>query len=143
MSTWLDIASLLVSVLVACTAVYAIYYARQQIRLARETSTREAYEHYHEILLQYPKFTTGNVEFETFDDEQFEQYQTFVLYTLMIGERVYLLFPNNSGWHYSIKDDIRLHKRFIGSDRFKDNLENQDWKTMRFIEEVLAEPNDA
>ena len=81
------------------------------------------------------------MEFEAFDEQTFRQYEMFVLYSLMIGERIYGLFPRDKGWRYSIKDDLRMHKRFLNSDAFKPHLQGQEWRMLPLIEEVLLEPD--
>jgi hypothetical protein len=123
----------------AVTAVVALWVAWRQIGISRELAALEAYENYHSMCLRYPQFTTGEVDFRNFNRQEKEQYKIFVLYTLMMDERIYTLFPRDRGWRFSIKDDIRTHKRFISSEEFAQDLSSQGWSFTSLIDEVLAE----
>jgi hypothetical protein len=126
-------------VVVALIAGLALYLAWRQIGVSRELSALDAYENYHSMCLQYPEFSCGNVPFKRFASAKRRQYEVYVLYTLMMDERIYALFPNDEAWLFSIKDDIRLHSEFIASPHFIEHLSNQGWKILPIIEEVLAE----
>ena len=135
-----DLATLgsLANLIVALVAMVALYMASRQIAISRELSALEAYENYHSMCLQYPEYSSGSVNFEKFDNEKLQQYQIYVLYTLMMDERIFALFPKDSGWIFSIEDDIQMHLGFIKSIHFKMHLENQNWKILPIIQRVIA-----
>jgi hypothetical protein len=91
------------------------------------------------MCLQYSHFSTGDVEFEKFDAKELRCYEMFVLYTLMMDERIFALFPNDAGWLFSIKDDIRMHRKFLTSPIFSAHLAGQEWSILPLIKQVVAE----
>ena len=139
MSNALIVAGSLANIVVAVTAGAALYLAWSQIKLSRELSALDAYERYHEMCMEYPQYVDGSLDYKTLNATERSCYETFVLYTLMIDERIYSLFPDDDAWHYSIMDDIRSHKPFIGSDDFGHHLEGQGWTITPLIKRVLAE----
>jgi hypothetical protein len=134
-----EIISSIFNGLVAAAALAALYLGWRQVGISRELSALEAYENYHLTCLQYPEFSCGGVEFDKFDENHLRKYEVYVLYTLMMGERIFALFPNDVGWRYSICDDIRMHRQFIESEHFSEHLAHQGWKILPLIKSVLAE----
>lgn len=126
--------------MLAVTAIAALVVAWWQIGVSRELAALEAYEKYQLECLKYPEFTSGSVEFSNLSPEEQRRYESFVLYTLMMDERIYKLFPKDPGWSFSIKDDIRMHRNFLSSDYFAEQLEGQGWNFRPLITEVLSEP---
>jgi len=138
-SAALAVATNVANITIAGAAAAALYLAWRQIGISRELSALEAYENYHMMCLQYPQFSNGNVDFEGFDKIELSQYTVYVLYTLMMVERIHALFPNDEGWRFSICDDIRMHKKFIASEVFSRHLANQQWAILPLIMTVLRE----
>lgn len=124
---------------VALIAIIALFYAHGQIRISREIGARQAYERYHELLLDHPEYISAHKNVDDLDDEQFFLLETFVLYTLMIDERLYEVFHNKPGWINSIEDDIRININVIKCDRFADQLENQNWTIKHLILKIMRE----
>jgi hypothetical protein len=135
----LAIAGSVANIVVAAIAALALFLAWRQIGVSRELSALEAYENYHSMCLQHSEFSSGKVDFASFDAAKRQQYQVYVLYTLMMDERIFALFPKDAGWIFSIKDDIEMHWEYIASPYFSDHLANQQWKILPLIQEVLAE----
>lgn len=135
-----EVVGIAANVIVASAASIALWIGWRQVSISREISALEAYENYHLLCLQYPKYSTGRIDFEKSKADELDSYTVFVLYTLMIGERIYSLFPNDKGWMFSIEEDIRIHRRFIASDIFSYHLHNQQWLIRPLIERVLEEP---
>jgi hypothetical protein len=131
------------NLMVAIFAGIALFVGIRQIHISREVSALAAYENYHMACLQYPEFAGGRLDFVACDPKKFDCYCTFVLYALMTGERVLKLFPDDKDWIYAVKDDIRLHRRFIRSDHFVGYRNHQHETIQRLIHDVLAECEDA
>jgi hypothetical protein len=129
------------SIVVGLIAVLALYLAWRQIAVSRELSAMEAYENYHSMCLQYAEYTSGEVEFEKFSPAKLRHYEIYVLYTLMMCERIYALFPDDAGWLFSIEDDIKMHLPFIKSEFFATQLDNQQWNILPIIKRVINEAN--
>ena len=127
------------NIVVAIIACVALFLAWRQIGVSRELSALQAYETYHSMCLQYSEYSSGNVDFASFDAAKLQQYQVYVLYTLMMDERIFALFPKDAGWIFSIKDDIEMHWEYIASSHFADHLANQQWNILPLIREVLTE----
>lgn len=137
---YLEIINTLANLIIALCAGAALIFAVRQIHISREVSSLSAYESYHLACLQYPEFATGLLDWRECDPIKRDCYLTFVLFALMTGERVLKLFPREETWIFAVKDDIRLHRDFIGSPDFKEFRENQDPAIRRLIDEVLSEP---
>ena len=134
----LNLVSAIANLIVATVALVALFLAWRQISVSRELSALEAYENYYSMCLQYPHFSSGAVDFEKFNAAKLRQYEIYVLYTLMMDERIFALFPNDKGWIYSIEDDIRMHLSYISSLHFSEHLEHQNWKILPIIQRVIA-----
>jgi hypothetical protein len=139
LSEALTVAGGLANILVSVTAALALYLAWRQIKISRELSALEAYEKYHEMCLQFPQFGSGHVDYEQLSKSDSRAYVIWVLYTLMIGERIFALFPKDEGWCFSIMDDIRMHRKFIASEHFAYHLQGQGWTITPLIKRVLDE----
>ncbi len=135
-----NLISAMANVVVAIIAGIALYIGWRQVHVSREISALEAYENYHLVSLDHPKFATGNIDFDKASAEHRECYSCYVSYALMTGERIMSLFPHDEGWVEAIKDDIRIHRSFIASDHFKSYRDNQTERMSELICEVLAEP---
>lgn len=110
MSATIAVANYVANIIIAGAAAAALYLGWRQIGISRELSALEAYENYHMMCLQYPEFSNGDVDYEGLDKIELSQYTVYVLYTLMMVERIHALFPKDEGWHFSICDDIRMHE---------------------------------
>ena len=128
------------NLLIALFAGVALIVAVRQIKISREISALAAYENYHLLCLQYPRFAGGRLDYENSDPDELDSYIVFVLYMLMTGERIFALFPREPGWCHAIEDDIRIHRRFIASEQFREYRENQEWQIKSLIDKVLSEP---
>lgn len=124
---------------VAVFAGVALFVGLRQVRISHEVGALEAYENYHMTCLQYPQFSSGRLNFERCSATERDCYLTFVLYALMTGERVLRLFPKDQTWVFAVKDDIRLHRRFIASPHFRNYRRFQDRMIRWLIVEVLKE----
>ena len=127
------------NVLIATIAGIALYIGWRQVHVSRELSALEAYENYHLVTVEHPKFAGGTIDFEKASSDERECYSCYVSYALMTGERIMSLFPRDEGWVEAIKDDIRIHRAFIASDHFTPYRENQTDRMAELIREVLAE----
>jgi hypothetical protein len=140
--TGLAVISMIADVVVALFAGAALVIGWRQVRISRELSALEAYEHYHLLCLQHPKFSGGAFGFEACSAQDRDSYCTFVLFALMTGERILNIFPRNESWRESIRDDIRIHRRLIRSTHFEAYKRNQVRPMSDLIDEVLAEPEE-
>jgi len=131
--------SIVTNVLLTLFAGIALYVGYRQILISNEIAARSAYESYHLLCMQHPRFSAGMVDPATCSAEEQEAYTVFVLYMLMTGERIYTLFPKDRGWLFAIEEDVRNHRRFISSPLFAKHLANQEWVTAKLIRRVLAE----
>ena len=122
---------------VAIAAVAALFLARHQIQASREVSALEAYEDYHKFAIEYPEFCIGPDPKSLPENERF-RYTYFVLYILMVGERIYITVPRHDSWTAAIEGDIRIHKKLISSTHFSQYLK-QEWAINHLIAKVLAE----
>ena len=131
------------NLVLALTAGIALFLAWRQIAISRELGALEAYENYHIICLQYPEMASGKVNFGDFDHDKLRQYEMFVLYTLMVAERIFALFPHDKEWRFSIEDDVRMHVEFIRSEHFVGHLRKQGWSILHIITAVMNEDERA
>lgn len=125
------------SIVVGFAAVAALILAWFQVRVSREISAISAYEDYHKLSLQYPEFGLG-ADHEKLSELDKRRYLFFVLYALMVGERIFLMSRAGREWTDAIESDVRLHKKFMLSDEFS-TYRAQDWAINPIIERVLAE----
>jgi hypothetical protein len=124
---------------VAIFAGVALFLAWQQIKISREMSALSAYENYHILCLQYQNFAGGRFDFEKCTADERDAYTVFVLYTLMTGERIFTLYPNDTGWRHAVKDDVSLHYKFISSPYFEEYRANQQDLMKELIDEAIRE----
>ena len=132
-----DLISAATNITVALAAIAALFFARQQVRASREISALEAYEDYHKFAIEYPQFCTGPNP-KNLNDREVFRYIYFVLYILMVAERIFITVPKRESWIPSIEEDIRIHKKLISSEQFSPYLQ-QEWAISYLISKVLAE----
>lgn len=110
--------TLIAGVVTALIALFALFFARQQIRISREIDALNAYEKHHHLCLQYPEFCSGHF-FETGKSPAAQsQYFTFVMSTLLTIERILVLFPKDKAWRAAFVDDLKRHEAFLRSEMF-------------------------
>jgi hypothetical protein len=126
-------------VAVAFVASIALFLAWRQVKASHETGALTAYENYHTLALAHPALASGRFNFEAADPDEVDRYAFFVSYTLMTGERITAIYPKDESWAESIRDDIRMHRRFISSPLFRPFLENQPPRMRLLIDQVLRE----
>ena len=66
----LEIANLDSNLAIAIFAAIALYIGLRQVKDSREVSALSAYENYHILCLQYPKYSIGLQNFDELSEEE-------------------------------------------------------------------------
>ena len=114
----------------------ALVVALRQIRSSREVEAQNAYEGYHHLSLQYPRYAYGLIDIATADAAELDAYCLYVLSMLLTVERVLTLFPGDRHWRAALIDDVSRHRALLTSDIFRRHKLSLDPQVARLVDQV-------
>lgn len=117
-------------------ALAALGVALRQIRSSREVEAQNAYEGYHHLSLQYPRYAYGAIDVAAADGAELDAYCLYVLSMLLTVERVLTLFPHDRHWRAALIDDVSRHRALLASEKFRPHKASLDPRVARLVDQA-------
>jgi hypothetical protein len=130
-----DFATMGTNMALVIVAAYALFIARNQIRVSREMEAINAYEKHHHLVIEFPQFVS-NFKFDNCNAKESVQYEYFVMSMLLTIERILSLFPHDDAWRAALIDDVRRHQSFFCSERFTQVSGSLSYDVLKLINQV-------
>ena len=127
MSAIIDVFSIagnIATIFIAVVSTAATFLARQTIMVQREANAKGLYRDYLKVAFENTELASP-----TADLSQNEKYQWFVAFMLNSCDEIIAIAPNSKMWKKVILEDLRAHKVYIASTKFK---ENGGWELYSF-----------